>query len=116
MPAFATFAKWFDIYAATVDPAEKVSLESEGIELAWKQREALVEMIRTDPKQAVELAAPERVRRGLPTSIQDLLEERVSGRGSLAVLAALAEPGKESQVTPVFRTATVAGRTYDAFV
>jgi hypothetical protein len=115
-PVFAAFAEWFQGYSTSTDVAGKAALESKGIELAQTRREVLAELIRKDPKQALELAAPERVRRALPTSIQELLEERVSGRGSLAVLAALAEPGKESQVTPVFRTATVASRTYDAFV
>src|SRR5213075_49677 len=101
---------------ATFDLTAKVSLEREGIELAKKRREAFAELIRKDPKQALELAAPERVRRALPPAIAGLLEERVSGRGSLEVLAALAEPGKESQVTPVFRTSTIGNKTYEAFV
>ena len=68
-------------------------MESAGLELAQVRREAMAELIRNDPKQALELAAPERVRRALPASIRDLLEERVSGRGSLEVLAILAGQG-----------------------
>jgi len=56
------------------------------------------------------------VRRSLPESVTGLLEERVGGRGSLDVFGALARPGKENEVTPTFRTATIAGRSYKAFV
>src|SRR5262245_15614004 len=52
-PALVAFAEWFDVYAATADSAKKISMESAGVELAQKRREALAELIRQDPKQAV---------------------------------------------------------------
>jgi hypothetical protein len=91
-------------------------LEEEGVRLASERREALRSLIVSDPARALALAVPEGVRHSLPESVNCLLEERVSGRGSLDVLGALAKPGREKEVAPMFHTATINGRNYKAFV
>src|SRR5262249_14669343 len=73
-------------------------------------------LIKSDPERAISLAVPADVREQLPDSIAQLLEKQVSGRGRLAVLGALAEPGKENEVTPTFRTASINGQEFQAFV
>jgi len=94
----------------------KRALEAEGVQIATARREALRGLIVNDPARALALAAPTGVQRAMPESIKPLLEERVSGRGSLDVFGALPEAGKEHLVTPTFRKAGLDGRTYDAFV
>jgi hypothetical protein len=76
----------------------------------------MARLIQADPERALHLAVPWGLRQGLPPEILALLEEPVSGRGTLEVMCALPEPGNESEVTPIFRKSTIAGRTYDAFV
>jgi hypothetical protein len=112
---FTRFAGWVNRYRSA-EAAQKDSLEQEGMQLARERRETLRDLIQSDPARALALAVPEGVRRSLPKAVTSLLEDRISGRGSLAVLGALAKPGKENEVTPIFHTSTIDGRTYNAFV
>jgi hypothetical protein len=114
---FARFHDWAEKYINAPDSA-KAALELEGLILAKQRRLELAALIQSDPQRALELSVPIGVRRELPESVNGLLEERVSQRGNLAVLGALAEPGRESEVIPVVRTATLegSGTEYDAFV
>ena len=112
---FARFHDWAEKFAAA-SPETRAGLEPEGIVLAKERREALAALIKSDPQRALDLAIPAEVRENLPLSISQLLEERVSGRGRLAVLGALPEPGKENEVPTDFRTATLGGREFQAFV
>ena len=114
-PDFARFVEWTKRYRAA-SPSARAALEAEGVTLARARREALSDLIKSDPARALALAVPIGVRRDLPDSVLALLENRVSGRGSLAVLAALAEPGKENEVRAVFRVATLDRTEYDAYV
>jgi len=114
-PAFARFAEWANKYRAA-DATDKAAMEQEGVQLARERREALRGLIQTDPERALALAVPVGVRGSLPDAVNGLLEERLSGRGSLDVFGALAKPGREHEVTPTFRKATVNERSYDAFV
>ena len=113
---FEAFRDWAVSYEEAPTSQAKAELELKGVELARQRRQELAALIQSDPERALDLAVPFAVRRALPASIVQLLEERVSGRGTLAVLAALAEEGKESQVVPTFRTATLGGAEYKAFV
>lgn len=114
--AFAQFNLWIGEYLAATDADTRARLEEEGLRLAKHRREDLAAIIRTDPKRALELTLPLAVRRQLPQSIQALLENRVDAKGDFGVLAALAQPGKEKEVEPLYRTATIDDRLYRAFV
>lgn len=114
-PVFARFQEWAGRHAAA-DAASRSALEAEGVQLATERRAALHDLIMEDPARALVLAVPFGVRESMPASIKPLLEQPVSGRGSIDVFAALPETGREHEVTPTFRKATVSGRTYDAFV
>lgn len=113
--AFGRFDEWFLRYASAV-PEERVALEAEGVARAAERRVVMKRLIQTDPEAALAMAAPYRVRSAVSAAVASQLEERIGGRGELAVLAALPEPGRERDVTPVFRTAEIGGRHFDAFV
>jgi len=115
-PAFVLFSEWYQNYSLAANLAEKAALESVGIRLARDRRTVLAGLIRTDPETALREAVPTVVRRALPQSVKELLETRISGRGELTVMAALPEPGKEAAVVPVFRTATIGNKSYEAYV
>lgn len=112
---FAVFHDWTERYLAAAT-SEQAGMIAEGVTLAQVRRAALKSLIQADPERALELTVPQAVRWALPTEVLAVLEERVSGRGRLAVLAALAEPGKEGDVVPTFRKAEFADREFEAFV
>jgi len=112
---FAAFHDWAERYLSA-SASERAGMLAEGVTLAQARRAALKSLIQTDPERALELIVPQSVRQALPPEVVALLEERVTGKGRLAVLAALAEPGKEVDVVPTFRKAELGGREFDAFV
>src|SRR4029077_8709511 len=81
--AFTNFRAWVQRYVTnsvtgkTVRPLQI----SEGVRLAVKRREALAELIKSDPARAIALSVPAHVRRSLPSAVVQELEERVSGIG-----------------------------------
>jgi hypothetical protein len=114
LQAINQFAAWTAAYVGNgleVDAEGK--LLAEGAMIARERREAMKELIRTDPRQALALAVPEQIRRELPDSIRGILEERVSGRGYLKVLIA---DDFESKTCKVEREAGIAGKIYQVFV
>ncbi|MBP9902790.1 MAG: immunoglobulin domain-containing protein [Verrucomicrobia bacterium] len=113
--AFAVFHDWTERYRVA-SAVERAGMVTEGVALAGARRVALKALIQTNPERALELTVPQAVRRALPAEVAALLEERMSGQGRLAVLGALAEPGREGDVVPTFRKAELAGREFDAFV
>src|SRR5580765_3341333 len=113
-PEFARFAAWAEKYLSA-DAATRVALEAEGIELAQVRRAAMTKMIRSNPERALELAVSYALRRALPQSVRQLLEEPVSGRGTMLVQAALPMPGKESEVAPNNWIAQFGAREYETF-
>jgi len=114
-PKFARFRTWTDRYMAAT-PAERSELEAEGVILAQKRRDELKDIIRSNPERALDLAVPVAIRRQLPETVLELLEERLDGRGELAVFAALPRPGQEGRMPASWRTATLGDRTFQAHV
>lgn len=112
-PELSDFAFWSDSYLNAPE-SERASLVSEGVEFATRRRELLRRLIREDPERALAAAVPLAVRSQLPTAVQDLLEERVSGRGELALLGVTPVAGKTTP-QPVFRSALIGGKEYQAF-
>ncbi|MCI0746685.1 MAG: PKD domain-containing protein [Verrucomicrobia subdivision 3 bacterium] len=109
------FNEWSSRYGATRGE-ERAALEAEGVRVARERRGELKKLIETDPKRALQTTVPVAVRERLPQRVRDLLEKRVSGRGELALLGAVPEPGREGQVQPYFRTVTIGATRYDAAV
>lgn len=90
-------------------------MEAQGVALARARRAVLAELIRRDPRAALENAVPMVVRRKLPAAVTALLEDRVSGRGELALEAATPAPGTTVS-EPTFRATVIANKEYRAFV
>ncbi len=114
-PAFARFHDWSERYLAT-SPNDRKPLLQEGVALAEDRRKELSNLIKSNPERALELSVPMNIRQELPLQVTELLEERIAKRGDLEVMAALAEPGKESEVVPTWRLAQIGGKEYKAFV
>lgn len=112
---FAKFRDWTDRYLAA-DPATKIELTSEGLAKAKARREEMAGLIRQNPQRALELAVPVAVRSELPVEIVAQLEERVDGRGELAVFGATPGPEAGADFEPIFRTAAVNGQRFKAYV
>src|SRR5207302_927663 len=74
--AFSEFGFWSQRYMAAPTAADKALLEAEGVALAKARREALSILIRSNPRRALELSAPWKIRNALPSSIATQLEER----------------------------------------
>ncbi len=115
-PAFAGFKEWTSRFANAGTPEEKAALMSEGLALAEERRNQMADLIDQDPRRALELAVPVTLRRQLPEEIAAQLEEPVSGRGDLFVIAAVPAPGKPLRVRPVERQVVMTdGREFEAF-
>lgn len=109
----AAFAAWYERFLAAA-PAEREALIAEGIALARARRVTLAEWIRNDPERALAAAVPVMVRRGLPPAILELLEERVSGAGELALIGVTPQPGAQDPPQAMYRKALVKGREFYA--
>lgn len=112
---FERFRAWTERYRAA-DPAARMQLEAEGVELAQARREDLGALIRSNPERALALTVPLWVRNELPGSVGALLEERLDGRGDLAVVATTPLPGREQETEPTWRTVQLGDRFFRAHV
>lgn len=114
VPEFAAFRIWTENYLrAPVGGRE--ALIADGRARALTRRAVLAKLIRQDPEAALAAAVPMVVRQQLPAEIADLLEERVSGVGELALNAVTPIPGEKVR-EPLFRATVLQGREYRAFV
>ncbi|HEX4350182.1 MAG TPA: PKD domain-containing protein, partial [Verrucomicrobiae bacterium] len=104
--AFENFAKW----------AEQFSRSSasvvEGERLAWKRREAMLNLIQTNPAQALALAAPFTWRQQLPPQVTQFFEQQVDGRGDFKVAVGTDFAAGN---TTVYRNVQLGGTNYQAF-
>lgn len=114
-PGFAAFKRWTDEYLVA-DPTTRAALEGEGFKLARTRRAELRDLIQSDPGLAIASAVPMTVRSRLPPTILAQVEDYVSGTGDLTLLAAVPAPGQSLVGKPYFRTASVNGKHYEAFV
>ena len=108
-PAFTDFSLWVEQFLAGAAPASA----ARGTALAWKRREALVELIQTDPQKALALTVPFGWRSSLPASVTRFFEQQVDGRGSLDVV--VAEDFKQGN-EQMIRHVRINGQVHEAFV
>jgi hypothetical protein len=117
--AQAAFRAWTGRYLRAPSAAARLGLIAEGVELAQVRRTSMRALIELDPERALAVTVPVRIRQELPAVVQALLEVRLSGRGELALLAAVPavdepEPGPSLRrvvyLDGVTRTAFVYGR------
>ncbi|MEO5713956.1 MAG: hypothetical protein ABIT37_10760, partial [Luteolibacter sp.] len=107
------FANWANRYLSTPAAGRKAML-AEGVATATSRREVLAKMIRENPEQALAAAVPVMVRKDLPAQVTALLEDRVSGKGSINMLSGTPVPGSNA-VVPKTRHALVDRSEYVAF-
>lgn len=105
--AFDDFSRWAEQF--TNASANLV----EGQRLAWKRRQALLQMIQTDPARALSQAVPFSWREALPPEITRLFEQQVDGRGDF--LVAMATDFQRGETT-ILRSVQLGTNTYQAFV
>ncbi|RYD70743.1 MAG: hypothetical protein EOP84_26170, partial [Verrucomicrobiaceae bacterium] len=91
------FKDWTQRYLAAPTPEQRAALVGEGISLAKARRPVLKEVIKSNPRHALEEAVPMVTRQQLPPEIVQYLEERVNGRAALRVYQGV---GQDNQ-TPV---------------
>jgi hypothetical protein len=109
LAAITAFSNWAEQFLAGNTSVNAARGEA----LAWKRREALLDLIETDPKKALAMAVPYRWRRALPTNVTRYFEQQVDGRGALNVFVATDfEQGK----TRSYREVQVGGKNFQAFV
>ena len=107
--ALQDFAKWAEEFIRSAASASVV----EGQRLAWKRREAMLDLIQSDPAQAIASAAPFGWRQALPPQITRFFEQQLDGRGDLNV--AMGTDLTRGSAT-VYRSVRLAGTNYQAFV
>lgn len=84
-----------------------------GIRLAQQRRDALLDLIEDDPRRALELAVPHRVRQQLPQEIVILLEQAIDASGDYTVVATTMEGDRGCRTD---RTVTLQdGQVFDAY-
>ncbi|HYC69752.1 MAG TPA: Calx-beta domain-containing protein [Opitutaceae bacterium] len=110
----ARFDAWLARFLASPE-ADRAALLGEGRQLAAARRAVLARLIREDPRAALATAVPMVTRQALPPEIVALLEERVSGRGTLATVAVTPLPHQRPE-RAVFRSIVIGDREYDAHV
>ncbi|MBC8095456.1 MAG: hypothetical protein H7Y43_06565, partial [Akkermansiaceae bacterium] len=107
-PAFAAFSGWAEQHLSRAGSANL----AEGEALAWKRRQALLELIQSDPEKALGLAVPFRWRTELPEKVTQHFEQWVDARGALEVaVAEVSGPGKQ-----VYRWAVIGEKRFEAYV
>ncbi len=111
--ALGAFQAWAAEYAAAPE-AEKAALVPRGRALAGARAEAFGALIRRDPQAALAALLPYELRKALPPEIAAGIEQRVSGRGDLMVLAVRPLPGQTVD-EPIYRTAHLAAQNYRAY-
>jgi uncharacterized delta-60 repeat protein len=116
--AFADFSQWAEQYLGAGDGARNAAQVAQGKALAMARRQAMAELIKANPKRALELAAPYRWRQALPPEITACFEEVVSGHGKLEVYCALSVPGPDHRhfQGTALRYVTMQNRTFRAYV
>jgi hypothetical protein len=105
--AFDDFARW---------TKQSINLSAsvvEGERLAWKRREAMLELIQTDPGKALALTVPFAWRQTFPMKITRFFEEQVDGRGDFNVAV---PTDFEHGQSAVLRSVQIGTSRYQAFV
>lgn len=86
-PALTAFAAWAKKYVAAT-PAARTGMEKEGLELATARRPVFQQLIREDPRTALQMALPPETLDLLPESIRSQAEYWVSGRANTSLFRA----------------------------
>ena len=109
---FADFNAWAEKFAA--NPV--ATAIAEGEILVKGRYQEMLQLARHDPKLALANALPYRLRKAIPASFAQYLEQPVSGRGDFKVIECWAAPGQsESELPPTEYRVTLKKITYQAY-
>jgi len=114
-PGLAAFSQWTQRYLAA-SPSQRTVLEAEGLTLAQERRKDFLALITTDPREALAETVPSTLRQQLPPDIREQLEQTVSGKGDLDVLATVPPQGRPEEAPASLRQAVLRGERYTAHV
>jgi hypothetical protein len=113
-PVFAEFSNWANSYRTGKDQLER------GRELSLKRRELFKELIKLDPRSALERAVPIQTRQSLPASVTQNLEEPVSGYGDFMVLVVMLHDMKNGDMamtgSRIQREVVIKGARFKGYV
>lgn len=107
------FIAWAGSYITNHSGAQSPEELAVGETLALRRRQALKELIQSDPAQALQCALPWRLRAQLPASIERHLEERISGRGFFGVIVS---DDFDTGTAALHREVRIDGKTWAAYV
>lgn len=103
----------FNNWAARFLSGDPSASAARGEALAWQRREAMLELIATQPEQALAHAVPFAWRRALPENITRHFEQWMDGRGPLEVFVATDFERAKSRV---LRETQIGDARYQVFV
>ncbi|MCB1090260.1 MAG: hypothetical protein KDL87_01935, partial [Verrucomicrobiae bacterium] len=110
LTVFTDFRDWIEANQGSTEGLK------EGLRLARSRREAMYDLIATDPRAALEQALSPAERASLPEPVAALVERRVGGRGDFFVIGATPAPGGPKPAEAIFRRLEVGGETFRAYV
>ncbi|MGA0845929.1 MAG: hypothetical protein ACO3RV_05250, partial [Luteolibacter sp.] len=105
--AFEEFRVWAMSLPQRIDKRQL----AEGSRLARSRRAAMLQLIQSNPRRALQLAVPSSVKENLPDEIAELLEESVDGFGDLVAIATSRDRGCRIDREVTLRD----GRKFDAY-
>lgn len=108
---FQDFDRWAAEYES-VSPAQKPALEKEGKLRAQERKAMMLKLLRENPQAAQDLALSNSARKKMPASVQQFLEKKIGGRGTLDVALTITENGAPGGS---FRSLQYKGKTFSAF-
>lgn len=111
----ADFSAWSKRYL-DAKPEERPALEAEGVKLAAERRPVFKQLIKDDPRAALQQAVPMVVRQQLPPSILALLEKRINDIGALRVFQGVPLNPNDPPVPTTREVELKSGGTYRAYV
>jgi hypothetical protein len=110
---FRQFDDWVARYLSNASSADAEFLQT-GEKLAAERCEAFKNLIRTNPRAAIESAVAAEVRNRLPEQVANLLEKEVSARGDFNVVAI--DGVDLSEVHDIEREVVINNSRFKAFV
>ncbi len=110
-PAIRDFRFWAVRFARETNPSAKRGMMEDGHALARGHREAIRQLIPTDPRRALLQALPMELRQELPKEIVAELEERINTRAVFGVYAAFS-----GDPEPIRRVVETPEKRYNTFV
>lgn len=107
------FRRWMERFLLAGTLEQRDALAREGETMARKRRDAMTDLIKTNPRRALELAIAPEERQRLPDAIRQHIEQWVKGRGVFGVL--VVDYFKEGK-SETRREVVLDGKRYAAYV